>query len=123
MDSRARRSGERIGARRAKVSSDLQLSEAVDQEVGMEEIRKWTAACGLPPKSWRKPRMIQIGFPFARNRSLCLQHVLDDAFARFYHNPLEGLLEGFLGLFSHGSRAAERNDLAGKPAAQKANPA
>jgi hypothetical protein len=64
---------------------------------------------GFPPKYLRRSRILQSGFPFARNGSLSLQRVLDDAFARVYHSPLEDLLDGFLGLFSLGSRVPARS--------------
>jgi hypothetical protein len=67
---------------------------------------------GLPPKFLRRSLVMMSGFPFARNGSLSLQRVLDDAFARCYHNPLEDLLGGFLGLFSLGPRASARGNLA-----------
>ncbi len=69
----------------------------------MKEARRWKWAIvrGLPPKF---TEMRRLGFPFERNPSLSLSSVLDDAFARFYHSPLEDLLGGILGIFSSGGR-------------------
>ncbi len=87
-------------------------SERAGRESGAESVagvEKGTIVGGLPPKFWRRAGMLHSGFPFARNRSLSLQRVLDDAFARIYHNPLEDLIDGLLGLFSLGPRAAGRS--------------
>jgi hypothetical protein len=81
----------------------LEMAEEASGQVGR---KARTVVKGLPPKSWRRSWMIRSGFPFARNGSLCLQDVLDDAFARSHHNAFEDLLEGFLGLFSIGPRAS-----------------
>lgn len=81
----------------------LETAEEASRQVGR---KAQTVVKGLPPKSWRHSWMIRSGFPFARNRSLCLQDVLDDAFARSHHNAFEDLLEGFLGFFSIGSRTS-----------------
>jgi hypothetical protein len=83
--------------------SHLETAEEASGQLGR---KARTVVKGLPPKSWRRSWMIRSGFPFARNGSLRLQDVLDDAFARSHHNALEDFLEGFLGLFSIGSRTS-----------------
>jgi hypothetical protein len=88
----------------------LPYLEAVEEASGQVDRKARTVVKGLPPKSWRRSWMIRSGFPFARNGSLCLEDVLDDAFARSHHNAFEGLLEGFLGFFSIGPRSSTRLD-------------
>jgi hypothetical protein len=80
--------------------------EAVSADKGgwMKEAYRWkpVLARGLPPKH---PRVNPLDLPFQRNPSLCLSDVLDDAFARLHHSPLEDLLGNILGIFSPSGRA------------------
>jgi hypothetical protein len=60
---------------------------------------------GFLPKSLPQFIVFNEGdFPFRRNPSLCLQAVLDDAYAELHHSALEDLFEGILGIFSLGPR-------------------
>jgi hypothetical protein len=85
----------------------LPVPESIEEGWEVGESRMWAVVRGLPPKFWRRSSMIRSGFPFARNGSLCLENVLDDAFTRSNQNPLEEILGGFLGLFSLGPKASE----------------
>ena len=70
---------------------------------GMKEARRWKWAFvrGLPPKFLG---INPLEFPFERNPSRCLQGVLDDAFSRYYHSPLDDILEGIRGIFYPSTR-------------------
>ncbi len=80
----------------------------------MKEPRRWKWVIrGLPPKFLRTNR---VDFPLERNPSRCLHDLLDDAFARFYHSPLDDIIEGLRGIFYPSTRGRGASPKVSQPA-------